>query len=146
MSVWQLGSERTDAPTLMSSDIQSYIANVTKWIPGDILAIYAAGVNVLKDSPGAHPDLRWLLGMALVTPIIVLLSAWSAGQVRHEHFAKAILALFAFAIWSITIPFSGWQLWDLISQKPGFITVLAGLAGLLFGFFAEGVILRIPKS
>jgi hypothetical protein len=147
MSAWRIGSEQSRGPVFMAGkDIKSYIDRITKWIPGDVLAIYAAGVTVLASGVNAQPDIRWLLIMALATPVIVILSAWASGPLQLGHLAKAILALGAFAIWSITVPFSGWQRWDAIARDPGFTSIVAGLAGLVFGLIAEGVARRWIKA
>jgi hypothetical protein len=145
MSTFRIGSEKTkdrDLPAPVSN-MNTYIDKVTKWIPGDVLAIYTAGVTVLKQSQGSQPSILWLVIMAFVTPILVFLFAFSVNEkINKKLIFKAVLAFFGFAIWSLTIPFSGWQTWDLIYNHPGFITVIAGLAGLLFGLLAEGVLAR----
>jgi hypothetical protein len=146
MSAWRIGSDRKDIPTFMGTDLQTYLDRVTKWIPGDVLAIYAAGVTVLANREGAQPNIHWLAVMALATPAIVLLGGWATGALRREHAVRAALAIIAFGIWSVTVPFSGWQQWDVIARDSGFVAVLAGLSGIIFGLFADGAVLRWVKS
>jgi len=152
MSVWRLGADRPEgavapvgADSAEGANLKTYVDRITKWIPGDVLAIYVAGVTIVASRGQGTLDVGWLVIAAIATPVLVLLAAWSTGQVDRGHMVRAGLALIAFMVWSLTVPSSGWQQLTFIAAEPGLVTVIAALAGLLFGLIAEGTVLRWAK-
>jgi hypothetical protein len=149
MSAWQLGAEPRDSSigkvgtgSTEEANVKVYVDRITKWIPGDVLALYVAGVTILASRGEAGLDVGWLVVAAIATPGLVLLGAWSTGEVARRDFVKAGLGLMAFIVWSLTVPSSGWQHVTFIAADPGLVTVIAALAGLVFGLIAEGSVRR----
>jgi hypothetical protein len=165
MSVWQIASEGIETasraggtsfgtgtdenqgrygPAGKDEDqLKAFVDRITKWIPGDVLAIYIAGVTVLSAGAGGGPNAPFLMVMAVVALLVVLLAPYSSGAPITRRVAlRAVLAVIAFLIWSLSVPLSGWQSLQLIAQNPGLVAVASAIAGLLFGLFAEGVVAR----
>jgi hypothetical protein len=133
----------TEAPT--PEDLtKSVFDRLTKWIPGDTLAIYAPGVTLI--SSAGSPSLLFLLVMVIVTPLFVIGVAYSSsGIVGKQVLVAAGLSAVAFAIWSLSVPLNGWQEIGLIAANKGVTAVAAAVAGILFGYFAEGITRRISS-
>lgn len=115
---------------------------LTKWIPAESLALYLPGVSLLRTGhkPSA-PALWFVLLITAVTPIFVLLGAWGTRRrVGAETWLAALLSIFAFAIWSLSVPFNGWQAFSVISETSGNVAVVAAVVGLLFGQLAEALV------
>jgi hypothetical protein len=126
-----------------SDAFQGALDKLTKWIPGDTLAIYAPGVTLLGVTAD-EPSLLFLIIMILVTPLFVLGVAFSTGgTLSRQIVMAAILAMAAFAIWSLSIPSNGWQSLSLIADNKGVVAVGAAIVGILFGYFAEGITKRV---
>jgi len=75
----------------------------------------------------------------VATPVVVVLGAFAKQDVVGFDFVKAGLATLAFAIWSLSIPRSGWQEWRVVSENPGWVTTVSALGGLMFGLLASGI-------
>lgn len=134
------------APPDPSRVFDSFIDKITKWIPGDVLALYVAGVTVLSQ-PAGDPSLVFLIVMAVVTALVGILSAFAAGvPIGKATSTRIALAVAAFLIWSLTVPSSGWQDLEPVRQNPGLVAVAAGIFGLLFGLLAEGISRKLPEE
>lgn len=150
MSVWRVGRDAaTDAtktrggpPTRGGEPkLETFIDRVVKWIPGDVLALYAAGVTAI----GA-PSMWWLVVGVILSPIIVLLTPFATTGHFAPWKAGLVLALLAFvatAIWSLSIPNSGWQEMQVIRDHAAQVALGAAVLGLLFGLVADGVEKRL---
>jgi hypothetical protein len=114
------------------------IGRVARWIPGDILVLYAGAINWVSPEP-ASPSVRLLVVFFIATPVVVLLGAFAKHKVAGFDLVKAALAMLAFAIWSLSIPRSGWHQWALVSDNPGWVTIASALGGLMFGLLASGI-------
>jgi hypothetical protein len=115
---------------------------LTKWIPGDALAIYAPGVTLLGAS-SARPSAWFLVVMVIATPLFTLGFAFSTGaRLTRRVWVSAGLAAIAFAIWSLSVPMNGWQSIGVIASNKGAVAVGAAVIGILFGYLAEGVAKR----
>jgi hypothetical protein len=115
---------------------------LTKWIPSDTLAIYVPGVTLLGASR-ASPSILFLIAMIVVTPLFTLGFAFSTGKpLTRTVWVSSALAAVAFAIWSLSVPMNGWQSITLIATNKGAVAVGAALAGILFGYLAEGITKR----
>jgi hypothetical protein len=138
MSAWGVGTGRAAALEAVGSGggFKRFIDKVTVWIPGDVIALYVAGVTLLLEQ-NSRPSVLFLVIMAIVTPGIVLLGAWAAGRFEPVTRLRALLALIAFLVWSLTVPGSGWQELDFVANNQAGTTIVAGLVGLFFGILAE---------
>ena len=167
MSAWQIGSEaaspsystqeevrrqhreagpRNHQPDTGWQQFKSVFDRLTKWIPGDTLALYVPGVTYLA-TDGGGPSLAFLVVMALVTPLFVVLAAFATGgAVTRRIWISAGLGMVAFAIWSMSVPLSGWQRWHLVASNEAGFAIGAAIAGILFGYFAEGIVRRLPAD
>lgn len=142
MSAWSIGAERVRAGVLgRKPTAEEFVGRLTRWIPGDVLVLFASAINWVSAEP-KPPSRSLLIVFLLATPIVVLLGAYSKRGVVPYDWVNALLATFAFAIWSISIPRSGWQAWPLFSSNPGWVTLASALGGLVFGLIASGIELR----
>ena len=124
---------------------QAVCDKLTKWIPGDALAIYLPGVTLLGAS--GKPSALFLIVMILLTPLLTLGFAFSIGAPLGRRVPiSATLAAVAFAIWSLSVPMSGWQSLDVVANNTGAVAVGAAICGILFGYVAEGVVKRLDIS
>jgi hypothetical protein len=144
VSAWRIGrgsGVRTqqlavaDEPTF-----KSFIDKLTKWIPGDILALYVASVTALKGASSTSvPNVGLLIGFAILTPIVIWLGAWKAQPAVSALGMKLLLGTLAFLVWSLSIPFSGWQRIDWIAKSPQAVAIVAAVVGLLYGIAADTI-------
>lgn len=151
MSVWSLAREdpRTFRALADPDPIRAGIDRVTKWIPGDVLALFVAGVTTIAGftaDPG--PRVVWLVASAAAAPLIVILIPYSSGQgkVAALTWRKALAALLAFGIWSLTIPDTAWHQWSVVASNSVLITLFMALVGIVFGLWAEGFTREPPKQ
>jgi FtsH-binding integral membrane protein len=158
MSAWRIGTggetppEESD-PTFggpeatgntPAQQLNAFVQTVTEWIPADVLAIYLAGVTYLASAANAKPSLGFLAAMTVVTPIAVFLGAFSVGNpINIKLGIRALLALLGFLIWTLTVPFSGWQSFDVVAANSGVVAVASAVGGLLFGLLAQGISRRL---
>lgn len=140
----QSDREPSSAPSVgRDGHLQGLLDKLTKWIPGDTLALYAPGVTVLSATT-EKPSLLFLVIMILVTPLFVLGVAFSAGGgITRRTLTAAGLAMVAFTIWSASVPSSGWQSVAGLAANQGALAIGAAIAGILFGYFAEGITKRL---
>lgn len=160
MSTWRIGNEvaansdpggvtfdaRDGAGTPGDGTVEVAIDRLTKWIPGDALALYVAGVTTFAAPDDAQPSPALLLVFIVLSAAFVLGSVFAAsGSIPASSWLPAILAAVAFTLWSLSVPFSGWQRWDLIADNQVAVALIAAVAGLLFGFIAEGLTKRAAR-
>jgi hypothetical protein len=139
-----IGTSRGAGEPPKHERLQAVFDQLTKWIPGDTLALYVPGVTVLATG-GGPPSVPLLLAMIVVTPLFVLLSAFAAGnKLTKRVWVAAALGALAFIIWSMSVPLSGWQKWSLVANNGAGFAIGAAIAGLLFSYAAEGVLKRLP--
>jgi hypothetical protein len=169
MSAWRIGAEDPSQPAAAvgvprrrarprpaqrrgtrsesrdSSPITAAIDRLTRWIPGDVLAIYVAGVTALT-SPGGKPSVAFLVAMVVATFLVVVLGAFSTGEpIKARTWAAAALGGLAFAIWTLSVPMSGWNRLSIVADNKDAVAITAAVVGLLFGYFADGVMVRIGR-
>src|SRR3954453_17897765 len=107
-----MSARRRSGGTAAPQDVQAILDRVTKWIPGDALALYAAAVTAFASKSGAQPSVALLVVGIVACGALVLLSAFAtSGSIATSAWLPAGLASGAFAIWSLSVPFSGWQRW-----------------------------------
>jgi hypothetical protein len=135
VSAWSIG--RRAAVRTAGPKWGEYVGRVVRWIPGDIIALYGAAV-VAFEGPGRpdNPSLAWLFVFWIGTPIVVVLSGWVSGKVR---LVAVVLSIFAFGIWSLAVPNSGWHAFDFVRNSPVGVGVAAALSGIVFGLVASKV-------
>lgn len=166
MSVWRIGAEaalettrkpsgrrggrRRSGPaagtTATTGKLTAAVDQLTRWIPGDILAIYVAAVTALT-APQSQPSMALLLGTIVATFLFVVLAAFATGDpIERATWAAAILGTIAFAIWALSVPMSGWNRIDFVAENKEPVAVVGAFIGLLFGFFADGVMVRARRK
>lgn len=110
---------------------------VAKWIPGEVLALYVAGVTMI-----GRPSWFWLVVGVLLAPATVLLAAFAnSGRFPpgSRTGVRAGLGFLAMVLWSLTVPASGWESWTVVRDNRAAVALAAGVVGLLFGLVAEGL-------
>ena len=141
MSAWQIGAGTDHVAGVRETDdkLKRYIDKITVWIPGDVVVIYVAGVTALL-SQSTQPNVVWLVVMAIVTLVYVPIAAWVARkQITGAVWGRALLAVVAFLIWSLTVPRSGWHELEAVAKNPGWVALIAAVVGLFFGLLAERI-------
>jgi hypothetical protein len=127
------------AETVKDRPVKEAIDRLTKWIPGDALALYVTAVTAFAASDGARPSPLLLLVFVVLSAAFVIGAAFaSTGEVPRTVLLPAVLAAVAFAIWTLSVPFSGWQRWDFVHDHQATVAIIAAVAGILFGFVADG--------
>jgi hypothetical protein len=141
MSAWRIGAATEDVADAgeTGDNLKRYIDTITMWIPGDVVVIYATGVTVLY-ARGSQSSVVWLVVMALVTLFYVPIAAWVARrQITGAVWGRALLAVVAFLIWSLTVPANGWLELQAVADEPLWVALIAAVAGLFFGLLAERI-------
>jgi hypothetical protein len=154
MSMWRIGREsvRIGEPVLTPLDrsvaytraaadgtggpLGDIADTVAKWIPGEVLALYVAGVTMI-----GTPNVFWLVIGILLAPLVVVLAAYAnSGKLPADERiqGRAGLALIAMLLWTLVVPNSGWWAWDVIGDNPEAVALAGGALGLVFGLVAEG--------
>jgi hypothetical protein len=139
MSAWRIGAGTDDSADTREAagNLKHYVDKMTMWIPGDVVLIYVAGVTALF-AQGNESSVVWLVVMAVVTLVYVPIAAWVARkQITGGVWGRALLTVVAFLIWSLTVPANGWLELDAIAEEPGWVALVAALAGVSFGLVAE---------
>lgn len=130
-----------------SGAINSAVDRITKWIPGDAIALYVAAVTAFAASAGAKPSVPLLIVFVLVTAALVVLAEFATtGEIPKRSLLAACLAAIAFGIWSLTVPFSGWQRVEWVHDHQAPVAVIAAILALFFGFVAEGITKRASRA
>ncbi len=165
MSVWRIGAEamapaptagttarrsrRRGAPAAApgSDRLAAAVDRLTRWIPGDILAIYVAAVTALTSAADSKPSMVLLVATVVATFLFVILAAFATGDpIEGPTWAAAVLGALAFAIWALSVPMSGWNRIDFVADNKEAVAVSAAFIGVLFGFFADGVMVRAARK
>ena len=141
MSAWRIGAGTDTVADALETgnNLKRYIDKITMWIPGDVVVIYVAGVTALLTQSN-KPSVVWLVVMAVVTLVYVPFAAWVARkEITGAVWARALLAVVAFLIWSLTVPANGWLELEAVAEATGWVALIATLAGLFFGILAERI-------
>jgi hypothetical protein len=119
--------------------VKAFIDRLVQWIPADVIAIYTVGITTLRtQSPDPNPSPLWLIIAAALAFVLVLLGAYQTRKsLGGRDFLLALMAIIAFAIWSLAIPDSGWYDWSTVAHNPGWVALIAGVGGLVFGAVAD---------
>jgi hypothetical protein len=160
MSSWRVGAEtaietRTARPRAFDGQqgaddknvVTTALDRLTKWIPGDVLALYVAAVTAFAAKSGARPSPLLLVVFIVLSAAFVIGGAFAAtGEVPKTVLLPSVLAAAAFTIWSLSVPFSGWQRWSFVSDNQAAVAIVAAIVGLLFGFAADGFTKRANRE
>jgi hypothetical protein len=141
MSAWRIGAGTPDVADAreVGNTLKRFINKITVWIPGDVVVIYVAGVTALLTQSN-EPNVVWLVVMAVVTLVYVPFAAWVARkEITGAVWGRALLAVLAFLVWSLIVPESGWHDLEAVAKNPGWVALIATLAGLIFGLLAERI-------
>jgi hypothetical protein len=146
MSAWSLGRQSgTESMAGGPKDIKPFVDRLIQWIPADVIAIYTVGITALSTQHNdPNPSPLWLILCAAVGFVLVLLAAVrTRKRINGRDLVLGLMAVFAFAIWSLAIPSSGWYRWHEVADNPGWVAAIAGLGGIVFGaiadaFFSDG--------
>src|SRR5918996_219582 len=127
LSAWRIGAGSDDLADAREAGntLKRFIDKITLWIPGDVVVIYVAGVTALLTQSN-KPNVVWLVVMAVVTLVYVPFAAWVARkEITGAVWARALLAVVAFLIWSLTVPGSGWHELEAVAKNPGWVALIA---------------------
>jgi hypothetical protein len=150
MSVWALSRVPQGRAIVEAddNDLARFVGLVLKWIPADLAVIYTAFIKALVDDPKDDPNIWLTVIFITLSPIVLaLLAATSDHGAGGKTLAiRAFLSIPAFAIWSLTVPNSGWDQIDRIAKHPAWVAGFAALGGFLFSLIAELVERRAGGS
>jgi hypothetical protein len=139
MSAWAVGRQSGSASLAGGNDFKAFVDRVVQWIPADVVAIYTVGITGLRtQEPDPNPSPLWLYvsgGLAFV--LVVLAAQRTRKKITRRDLVLAVMAVIAFAIWSLAIPDSGWYDWQVVSDNPGWVALFAAVGGLVFGAVAD---------
>lgn len=143
MSAVRIGMEGA-RPTVATTEnpALAFIGRFTKWIPGDVIALYAATVALMQPAldSGEDPVISfpaWLIAL-VATPLVVYAIGLAAKT--SKLWLRAFFSIPAFAIWSSTVPHSAWQGWPLFNDNPVLAYLVLGLLALILPPFADYMI------
>ena len=146
MSAWSIGATSKPAAIAESaagnSQLKPFIDKLVAWIPGDVVMLYIAAVSAV----GPEKPSRLMLGIAIpFAAVVVLLGNRSLEPAKRLGLIgrRAVLAAIATAVWTMTIPGSGWQTFAWIADNSKVVAVVAAALGLLFGLIAS---IWVPDS
>jgi hypothetical protein len=121
---------------------------LTKWLPGDALVLYVAGITAFQTTSVAG---SWTL-LAVMWVVCVLLVAGGAmfppqtadrlQSVNRTSWAimtvvTMVVTAVAFGVWSLTVPGSAWQHWSLIHDNGPGVTWAASLLAVVYGAIVD---------
>jgi len=136
------GAASGAAPGASSATLEK-LNTLSKWIPGDTLALYVTAVTAFSSKAHAQPSVALLVIGIAAAPVMVVLSAFAkSGKVPRQTLLPALLAAGAFAIWSVSVPFSGWQRIGVVRENQAGFAVAAAAVAVAFGLLAEGATKR----
>jgi len=119
---------------------------VLQWIPGEVIAFYGAITTIIvqneAEAIGDTGSILLTVAGVLLAAGFVVLGAFAntseKGWLTKRVVLRSVLAAVAFAIWSLTVPSSGWNQIEWIKDHPAITAAIAGVLGLCFSMFATG--------
>jgi hypothetical protein len=127
--------------------LSNAFSKLAKWIPGDVLALYVTAVTVFGGTSGSEPSVILLIVSVLGAGLFVLLAAFAkTGAFAKEDLRVAGITAGAFVIWSVTVPFAGWQQITWVHNHQGTVAFCAAVVAIFYCFFAEGMAIRLAKK
>lgn len=154
VEVARLPAEETPEEKKARDKLAEYAGKVLPWIPGEVVVLYGALITLfVQNKPedvGDTSSVVLTIGGALFAGGFVLLAAFAntsdASWRSKPLLGRAGLATVAFAIWSLTVPNSGWNTINCIAENPVETAAIAGVVGLIFSFVATGIDNRLSKK
>jgi hypothetical protein len=167
VSAWSVGSGvavKRQAPVVEGGALEGVadrpatddpptVDTLVAWIPGEVIAAYAAIVLALQpeggDPPVANVTSGWWLSAAIAAAaVLTFLGAFSksddlTGGQWLEVGVRMILSGAAFAIWSLVVPGSWWYSIESFADNTKLVPIVAGIAGAAFGLLAQGIVRRL---
>ncbi|CAB4595676.1 unannotated protein [freshwater metagenome] len=150
MSMWGLGKVVSRPPAEFealddtTNNFKGVADKVIKWVPGDILALYAAGVVAFD---ATKP--RWWLGVIAVmfAPVFLRLGVYAVdGSWGKKEKLAAGLAVPATALWIGSVPGNGWLRWKLVADNPKPAAFVFLAAAAVFSMIADGKVKKMEKT
>jgi hypothetical protein len=153
------GTLQPATPAQGTADLVSKAADIyTKWIPGDVLAIFLALTTAFRgtitaDATDKTTPHAWgilIAGLALAAGL-TLLGAISANMAAadvatnakwKEIAARMVLAAMAFGFWSLATP-GAW--WEVKKWNAGVLAAIAFAISIVFAFVAEITVAIVKK-
>jgi hypothetical protein len=147
MTAWGIGYRSDEVRRLSGGDgLGGFINRVVEWIPADIVALYAAAVTYLEESD-SNPNKAWFYVFLCATPIVSWLGVLAARRpFGWRALIGGVLACGAFAIWSASVPNSGWWAIGDVAENPQNVAIASVLGGLIFGLVAKVIHDRLPAG
>jgi hypothetical protein len=152
MTAWGVGFRRAELSGLDSvGGLGAFVGKVISWIPADVVALYGVAVTTqeaTRTHSGSNPNTGLLVTFIVLAPIVAWAGAFAAPNRKFtwRDLVAGILAFFGFAIWSTSVPRSGWGGIDWVQQHPTDVAIGAAVAGLVFSLIASGVDRRVPDK
>jgi hypothetical protein len=147
VSAWQLARVPGKRVLVESddSDFAKFVGLLLKWIPADLVVLYTAFIKALVDDPTDDPNVYLTIIFGVSAPIVVLLLAANSdhGARGWTLALRTILVVPAFALWTLTVPNSGWDQIDKIAAHPTWVAGLAAFGAFLFSLLAEFIERRV---
>jgi hypothetical protein len=148
MAAWTLARVPADQSVVEpgSSQAEKFVGKVLKWVPADLVVIYTGLIKAVVDDANDTSNYWVTAGFVVAAPVTVLLLAFASGPRGiggSKLWVRAILSMPAAAIWSATVPNSGWDEIQWVTQHLALTAGLAGAAGFFFSLIADGIEQRI---
>jgi hypothetical protein len=145
MGIWALARTGEARFRAFANENKTVVDRLTRWIPGDMLALFATVVTAIAAMTSPEmPQWIWLAVCIFATPALVLLIKPADGKPDPQKPKKALLGLIAFVIWSLTIPDSAWHNIAFVTDNAPLVAGLAALGGIFFGLLAENLVTQPP--
>lgn len=147
MTAWSTGYRRNEMRTLSGdTKLGGFVNRVVEWIPADVVAMYAAAVTYLEEGD-ANPSEKWLYVFLVATPFVSWFGTLAAKRpFTWQSLVAGLLALGGFAIWSASVPNSGWWAIEQVARNPQDVAISCALGGAIFGLIASVIDDRVPKT
>lgn len=136
----------TTTPQTGAQTLAATLGTLTLWLPTEIVATYGLFITAMQttdsdDTPSYSLPL-WLLAL-VATPLLVAITAWAKRPSKTKRDAESrrklrwavLLSPAAFALWSIVIPNSAWNLLVIFREQNSVVLfvvlILTGLFTLI---------------
>ena len=137
MSAIRIG---TGAPSVAgveatTNPILEFLGRWVKWIPADVVTIYAAAVAQMQPKPDAADQTPvvsvplWVIAL-VATPLVVLVGSVLAKS--RNTVWRMLFSIPAFIVWSSTIPHSAWSELSIFTDNQIVAYVVLAFLSLIF--------------
>jgi hypothetical protein len=124
-----LADDATPNPVL------EFLGRWVKWIPAEVIAIYAATISQMQPEAGAASQAPvvstplWFIALGF-TPVIVAVAGYLTKATKVP--LRVLFSIVAFVVWSSTVPHSAWEQFALFTDNKLIAYALLGLISLVF--------------